>query len=67
VRALDRATNLPVSVDLENGFGSDPEDAAQAVTRAAEAMATAAERIRDQGDFSGLAAPTRIREWLDGA
>jgi 2-methylisocitrate lyase-like PEP mutase family enzyme len=39
VRALDRATDLPVSVDLENGFGSDPEDAAQAVTRAAEAGA----------------------------
>jgi 2-methylisocitrate lyase-like PEP mutase family enzyme len=31
---------------------------------AVEAMATAAERIRDQGDFTGLASPARIREWL---
>jgi 2-methylisocitrate lyase-like PEP mutase family enzyme len=37
--ALDRATDLPVSVDLENGYGDSPEDAALAVTRAAEAGA----------------------------
>jgi 2-methylisocitrate lyase-like PEP mutase family enzyme len=37
--ALDRATDLPVSVDLENGYGPDPETAARAVTRAAEAGA----------------------------
>jgi 2-methylisocitrate lyase-like PEP mutase family enzyme len=37
--ALDRATDLPISADLENGYGPDPEDAAQAVTRAAEAGA----------------------------
>jgi 2-methylisocitrate lyase-like PEP mutase family enzyme len=37
--ALDRATNLPVSVDLENGYGPEPETAARAVTRAAEAGA----------------------------
>jgi 2-methylisocitrate lyase-like PEP mutase family enzyme len=37
--ALDRATELPVSVDLENGYGPDPEDAAQAIARAAEAGA----------------------------
>jgi 2-methylisocitrate lyase-like PEP mutase family enzyme len=36
---LDRATELPVSVDLENGYGRDPESAARAVTRAAEAGA----------------------------
>jgi 2-methylisocitrate lyase-like PEP mutase family enzyme len=39
VRALDRATALPVSVDLENGYGPEPEDAARAATRAAEAGA----------------------------
>ena len=39
VRALAAASGLPVSVDLENGFGPDPEDAARAVTRAAEAGA----------------------------
>jgi 2-methylisocitrate lyase-like PEP mutase family enzyme len=36
---LDRATSLPVSVDLENGYGPDPEQAALAITRAAEAGA----------------------------
>ena len=39
VRALDRATEVPVSVDLENGYGPDPEDAATAILRAAEAGA----------------------------
>jgi 2-methylisocitrate lyase-like PEP mutase family enzyme len=37
--ALDRATDLPVSVDLENGYGADPESAALAISRAAEAGA----------------------------
>jgi 2-methylisocitrate lyase-like PEP mutase family enzyme len=39
VRLLDRATSLPVSVDLENGYGADPEAAATAVVRAAKAGA----------------------------
>jgi len=39
VRALDAATDLPVSVDLENGYGPDPRDAANAIARAAEAGA----------------------------
>jgi len=39
VRALDEATALPVSVDLENGFGPAPEDAARAIKAAAEAGA----------------------------
>ena len=38
-RALDRATSLPISVDLENGHGPAPEDAAAAIARAAEAGA----------------------------
>jgi 2-methylisocitrate lyase-like PEP mutase family enzyme len=37
--ALDRATDLPVAVDLEHGYGPRPEDAALAITRAAEAGA----------------------------
>ena len=37
--ALARATDLPISVDMENGYGPAPEDAALAVTRAAEAGA----------------------------
>jgi 2-methylisocitrate lyase-like PEP mutase family enzyme len=38
-RALDQATGLPVAVDLENGYGPAPEDAATAVIRAAGAGA----------------------------
>ncbi len=37
--ALDRATQLPVSVDLENGYGSDPKSPALAVRRVADAGA----------------------------
>jgi 2-methylisocitrate lyase-like PEP mutase family enzyme len=36
---IDRATSLPVSVDLETGFGPAPEDAANAIVRAAAAGA----------------------------
>jgi 2-methylisocitrate lyase-like PEP mutase family enzyme len=36
---LDRATDLPVSVDLENGYGDSPESAATAIARVAEAGA----------------------------
>jgi 2-methylisocitrate lyase-like PEP mutase family enzyme len=39
VRRLARSTSLPVSVDLENGYGPDPEHAASAITRVAEAGA----------------------------
>jgi 2-methylisocitrate lyase-like PEP mutase family enzyme len=35
----DRATMLPLSVDLENGYGTATHDVAQAVTRVAEAGA----------------------------
>jgi 2-methylisocitrate lyase-like PEP mutase family enzyme len=37
--AVDRATGLPLSVDLENGYGPEPESAALAITRVAEAGA----------------------------
>ena len=36
VAALDRATEVPISVDLENGYSADPEGAALAITRVAE-------------------------------
>jgi 2-methylisocitrate lyase-like PEP mutase family enzyme len=39
VAEVDRLTELPVSADLENGYGPRPEDAAQAIRRAAEAGA----------------------------
>jgi 2-methylisocitrate lyase-like PEP mutase family enzyme len=35
-RAIVEATDLPVSADLENGFGDAPADAASAIRRAAE-------------------------------
>lgn len=38
-RALDRATALPISVDLENGYGREPEAAAAAISAAAAAGA----------------------------
>ena len=38
-RWLGPATSLPVSVDLENGYGPAPEEAARAITRVAEAGA----------------------------
>jgi 2-methylisocitrate lyase-like PEP mutase family enzyme len=39
VAVLDAATDLPVSTDLENGYGPDPSDAANAIRRAAQAGA----------------------------
>ena len=39
VAALDAATALPVAVDLENGYGAEPEAAAAAVRRVADAGA----------------------------
>ena len=35
VAAIDAATDLPVSADLENGYGPDPADAAEAIRRVA--------------------------------
>jgi 2-methylisocitrate lyase-like PEP mutase family enzyme len=39
VAEVARATDLPVAVDLENGYGPAPEDAATAITRSADAGA----------------------------
>jgi len=39
VAILDRAMSLPVSVDLENGYGPDPASAATAIERVASAGA----------------------------
>jgi 2-methylisocitrate lyase-like PEP mutase family enzyme len=51
--ALDRATELPVSVDLENGYGSDPESAARAIERVAGAGAVGGS-IEDYDPDAGL-------------
>jgi 2-methylisocitrate lyase-like PEP mutase family enzyme len=53
VRALDRTTDLPVSVDVENGFGPDPADAARAIARVAEAGAVGGS-IEDYGPEDGI-------------
>ncbi len=58
VRVLDAATSLPVSVDLQNGHGPDPEHAAVAVTRAAEAGAVGGS-IEDYDPEGGLYALDR--------
>lgn len=52
-RVLDQATALPVSVDLENGYGARPEDAALAITRIAEA-GVAGGSIEDYDQEAGL-------------
>jgi len=39
VASIDQATELPVSVDLENGYGPEPASAARAIERVAEAGA----------------------------
>jgi 2-methylisocitrate lyase-like PEP mutase family enzyme len=50
---LAAATSLPVSVDLENGYGADPDAAAQAVARAADAGA-AGGSIEDYDPTGGI-------------
>jgi 2-methylisocitrate lyase-like PEP mutase family enzyme len=53
VALLTRVTDLPVSVDLENGYGPRPEDAARAITRAAGAGAVGGS-IEDWDPDAGL-------------
>ena len=50
---LANATELPLSVDLENGYGREPEDAATAVQRIAEAGAVGGS-IEDWGAEDGI-------------
>jgi 2-methylisocitrate lyase-like PEP mutase family enzyme len=50
--ALDAATDLPISVDLENGYGPDPEDPARAILAAAGAGAVGGS-IEDYDRASG--------------
>ena len=53
VEALNGTTELPVSVDLENGYSAEPESAAEAVTRVAGAGAVGGS-IEDWDADSGL-------------
>jgi 2-methylisocitrate lyase-like PEP mutase family enzyme len=70
VRALDQATTLPVSVDLENGYGPAPEDAANAINRAAEAGAVGGsieDFDRDGGIYEVEHAAERVAAACDAA
>ena len=53
VRGLCGASGLPVSVDLENGFGPEPADAAHAIQRVAEAGAVGGS-IEDYAGDAGI-------------
>ena len=59
--ALDAATELPVSVDLENGYGESPESAAQAISRVAKAGAVGAS-IEDWDPLGRLYEPSEAVE-----
>src|SRR5216684_3163258 len=52
VTVLDRATDLPLSADLENGYGPDPASAAGAIKAAAAAGAVGGS-IEDYDGGSG--------------
>ena len=53
IRLIDGATDLPLSMDLENGYGPSPADAARAVAAAAEAGAVGGS-IEDWDPETGL-------------
>ena len=59
VAEVDAATPLPVSTDLENGYGPRPEDAAEAIIRAAGAGAVGG----SIEDFDPRRRPVRARRW----
>jgi 2-methylisocitrate lyase-like PEP mutase family enzyme len=63
---LDRATSLPVSVDLENGYGPGRQDVARAIARVAEAGAVGAS-IEDYDADDGIYAVQRAVERVAAA
>jgi 2-methylisocitrate lyase-like PEP mutase family enzyme len=69
-RRLAAAVEIPVAVDLENGYGAAPEDAARAVTAAADAGASGGS-IEDWDADAGLyplaAATERIAAAVEAA
>lgn len=68
--ALDQATELPVSVDLENGYGADPASAARAIERAAAAGAVGGsieDCDRDSGIYELAHAADRIAAAVQAA
>ena len=70
IRAIDDATALPVSADLENGYGAHPEDAARAISRAAEAGAVGGsieDFDRDAGVYEAEHALERVEAAAEAA
>jgi 2-methylisocitrate lyase-like PEP mutase family enzyme len=66
VRVLDQASALPISVDLENGYGPEPEDAARAITHVAEAGAVGGS-IEDYDPEGGIYAIEHAAERVAAA
>jgi 2-methylisocitrate lyase-like PEP mutase family enzyme len=66
IAALDGATSLPVSADLENGYGREPEDAARAIERAAGAGAVGGS-IEDYDPAGHLYEPAHATERVAAA
>jgi 2-methylisocitrate lyase-like PEP mutase family enzyme len=66
VRAVNEATSLPVSVDLENGYGPSPEHAAQAIAAVAAAGAVGGS-IEDFDPAEGLYEPAHAAERVAAA
>jgi 2-methylisocitrate lyase-like PEP mutase family enzyme len=73
IRAICNAVSKPVNVLGHRGFSLSEitEAGAQRISvggaftwAAVDAMVAAAEKIRDDGDFSGLTGPARLKEWL---
>jgi 2-methylisocitrate lyase-like PEP mutase family enzyme len=70
VRELDAATSLPISVDLEHGYGREPQAAALAITRAAGAGAVGGsiEDYDPSGEIYGVAhAAERVAAAVEAA
>ena len=66
IQAIDEATDLPVSADLENGYGPAPEDAARAISGAGEAGAVGGS-IEDYDPDHGLYEIERAAERVAAA
>ena len=66
VSSLTQATDLPVSVDLENGYGAEPEQAARAITTVASAGAVGGS-IEDWDPSGHLYEPDHAAERIAAA
>ena len=66
VSAVASATELPLSVDLENGYGESPDAAGTAIVRAAEAGAVGGS-IEDWDAAAGIYSPEHAAERVRAA